>query len=304
MRRSLILALPLAVAVALPATAAADELTIRSDTGAALTGDTLRVRGEVYPYVPGQFVTVRAHREGRRVFARRIAVPPGGRFRLQVPAGARPGSLVLSGSHRRTPEQGRMLAPPQRVDVLPRSVRPGARGRGVRALQARLDRLGYVVGRRGLYDARTARAVLAFRKVTGMRRTSVADRGVMRRLARGGGRFRVRFPQHGRHVEADLSRQVLALIGPNGRVERIYPTSSGAPATPTVRGSFRFYRSQPGTNALGMVHSQYFIRGYAIHGYRSVPVYPASHGCLRVPVPDALSIFRWIRRGDRIDVYA
>jgi len=302
MRRSLLLALPLALG--LPAGAAADELTVRSDTGAALTGDTLRVRGAVYPYVPGQFVTVRAHRGGRKIFARRIAVPPGGRFRLGVPAGRRAGTLVLSASHARTPEQGRMYAPPARVVVLPRSVRPGARGRGVRALQARLARLGYVVGARDRYDARTARAVLAFRKVTGMRRTTTADRRVMRRLARGGGRFRVRFPRHGRHVEADLSRQVLALIGADGRVERIYPTSSGSPATPTVRGSFRFYRSQPGTNALGMVHSQYFIRGYAIHGYRSVPVYPASHGCLRVPIPDALSIFRWIRRGDRIDVYA
>ena len=40
-----------------------------------------------------------------------------------------------------------------------------------------------------------------------------------------------------------------------------------------------------------MVHSSYFIRGYAIHGYPSVPNYPASHGCLRVPIPNALQIF-------------
>jgi lipoprotein-anchoring transpeptidase ErfK/SrfK len=53
-----------------------------------------------------------------------------------------------------------------------------------------------------------------------------------------------------------------------------------------------------------MLHSQYFIRGYAIHGYHSVPVYPASHGCLRVPMADARAIFDWVRLGDRIDVYA
>jgi len=86
-------------------------------------------------------------------------------------------------------------------------------------------------------------------------------------------------------------------------VERIYPTSSGAPVSPTVLGSFRFYRKDSGANALGMVHSSYFIRGYAIHGYRSVPTYPASHGCLRVPIPDALAIFDWVRLGGRIDVY-
>ena len=52
-----------------------------------------------------------------------------------------------------------------------------------------------------------------------------------------------------------------------------------------------------------MYCSQYFIRGYAIHGYKSVPVYPASHGCLRMPIADAKSIFGWIKLGDRIDVY-
>jgi lipoprotein-anchoring transpeptidase ErfK/SrfK len=52
-----------------------------------------------------------------------------------------------------------------------------------------------------------------------------------------------------------------------------------------------------------MVFSSYFIRGYAIHGYASVPVFNASHGCLRVPVPDAVPIYRWLRMGDRVDVY-
>ncbi len=144
--------------------------------------------------------------------------------------------------------------------------------------------------------------MLAFRKVVGMRRTPIASAEVFRRLGRGQGRFRVRFPGHGKHVEADLSRQVLALVR-GGRVERLYPTSTGAPATPTIVGSFRVYRKDLGTNAKGMVHSSYFIRGYAIHGYASVPIYPASHGCLRVPIPEAMSIFSWLSYGDRVDVY-
>jgi peptidoglycan hydrolase-like protein with peptidoglycan-binding domain len=187
--------------------------------------------------------------------------------------------------------------------VLARRAAPGSRGIVVRKLQARLARLGYVVGRRGLYDARTARAVLAFRKMTGMARTTVAGEEVFRRLARGQGRFRVRYRSHGRHVEADIRRQVLALIGAGGRVERIYPISSGAPATPTVLGNYRVYLKTPGTNAKGMVDSSYFIRGYAIHGYYTVPPYPASHGCLRVPVPEAASIFSWVRHGTRVDTY-
>ena len=86
-------------------------------------------------------------------------------------------------------------------------------------------------------------------------------------------------------------------------MRRIYPTSSGKPSTPTVLGSFRFYSKSPGTNAKGMFMSNYFIRGYAIHGYPDVPVYAASHGCLRIPNPDAVAVYNWIRIGDRIDVY-
>ena len=35
----------------------------------------------------------------------------------------------------------------------------------------------------------------------------------------------------------------------------------------------------------------------------SVPTYPASHGCLRVPIPNAAQIFNWIDIGDTIHSY-
>ena len=137
-----------------------------------------------------------------------------------------------------------------------------------------------------------------------MARTSFANRAMLAALASGGGTFRLKHPEvHGRHVEADLSRQVLVLA--NGdKIERIYHTSSGAPGTPTVLGTYKFYMAQPGYNSKEMYFSKYFIRGYAIHGYKSVPMYNASHGCLRVPLDDAVSIYNWIQIGDRIDVYA
>jgi lipoprotein-anchoring transpeptidase ErfK/SrfK len=52
-----------------------------------------------------------------------------------------------------------------------------------------------------------------------------------------------------------------------------------------------------------MVDSNYFIGGYAIHGYHDVPTYAASHGCIRVPIPNAASIYNWVNLGDRIFVY-
>ena len=63
------------------------------------------------------------------------------------------------------------------------------------------------------------------------------------------------------------------------------------------------YEKTPGENSEGMVDSNYFIRGYAIHGYAEVPTYAASHGCLRVPIPDAPAIYAWVRTGTPVDVY-
>ncbi|HWC28097.1 MAG TPA: L,D-transpeptidase [Solirubrobacteraceae bacterium] len=270
-----------------------------------LTGTRVRVRGTTGLFVPGETVTVRFFIAGRKRAARRVALQPradgtGGILLSYRPR--RPGTLRVRVTHEATPALAAFAAAAPAVDVIPRRVLPASGRASIRALQRRLRRLGYVTGSPGRFDARTARAVLAFRKVTGMARTTSASVGVMRAMARGRGRFKVRFPGHGRHIEADLSRQVIALIE-RGRVRRIYPVSSGAPATPTVRGSFRVYSKTPGKNAVGMVHSAYFIGGYALHGYPSVPVYPASHGCLRVPIPDALSLFRWIEIGTRVDVY-
>ena len=178
----------------------------------------------------------------------------------------------------------------------------GDRGLAVSYLQSRLARLGYVVGRRGSYDARTARAVLAFRKITRMARTQVATSEVFSRLEKGWGRFKVRYKDHGRHIEVDLTHQVIALIS-RGKAVRIYPISSGKASTPTILGNFSVYRKEPGTNSLGMIYSSYFIRGYAFHGFVDVPVYPASHGCLRIPPPDAVSVYNWIKIGTRVDTY-
>jgi hypothetical protein len=321
MRRSTISLLAGAVTAAAPAAAAAqsappaakpklsittERVSVSGGRASALTGQAWRVRVVLKPLVPGQTAVVRFYRNGRRVKAAQLPLAPsptGQSSYVVVPfTSGRPGRIVVRATHFATPQLATLKAKGVGVSIVRPSASPGARGPVVRLLQAQLARRGYVVGRAGLYDARTARAVLAFRKVTGMPRTTIASADVFRRLARGGGRFRVRFPSHGKHVEADLSRQVIAMIR-DGRVERIYPMSSGSPATPTIRGTFRVYLKAPGTNAKGMYMSSYFIRGYAIHGYPSVPVFPASHGCLRVPMSEAVSIFRWLNRGDIVDVY-
>lgn len=188
------------------------------------------------------------------------------------------------------------------VSVVSANIKRGGRGVAVRVIQRKLARLNYVVSGDGVFDDALGRALLAFRKVNRMSRVQSAGSAVGRKLARNSGTFRGKYPRAGRHIEVDISRQVMAMYE-GKKLARVYHVSTGAGGTPTVRGRFHVYMQTPGTNAKGMVHSSYFIRGYAIHGYASVPTYPASHGCVRVPVPNALSIYQWVRVGDRIDTY-
>jgi len=276
-------------------------------TNTVLVGQRIRLKGVVRPYVAGQTVTLRIVQNGRNVLVKDKTLtksPSGGSGSFLVGYAPKDvGALKIKVSHLTTPELAAGASPQVSVGVLPRAVPQGSSGRQVRMMQQRLDALGYVIGELGSYDGRTQRAVLAFRKQTGMTRIASADKPFFKAMARGAGAFKVRFPKHGRHFEVDLTHQTLALIGAGGKVERIYPTSSGAPSTPTILGTYRIYRKDFGTNAKGMIHSLYFIRGFAIHGFAQVPIYPASHGCLRVPPPDAKSIFDWGRHGTIVDTY-
>jgi len=272
----------------------------------ALVGGRIVVRGSVTPYVAGQTVRVSFYLEGRRVGLETVGVLPGraaaGRF--QVGFSSRVAGLLKARvAHYAMPKQGAFGATAPGVRFVNTNLGPGARGQSVRLLQSELDVLHYAVPLSGVLDEGTGRALIAFRKMTGLERIPYAGRHLFELLRRGAGKFHVRYRSDGRHVEANLTKQVLAEIEPGGRVKSIYTMSSGKPSTPTVIGRFRVYEKTPGENSEGMVDSNYFIRGYAIHGYAEVPTYAASHGCLRVPIPDAPAIYSWVQAGTPVDVY-
>ena len=265
-----------------------------------LTGDRVRAVGRMQPAAAGERVIVRFSQGGKVRRERRVRVGDDGAFAAKWRA-HRAGGVRVVALHQRSDafERARDSA---RLKVLRASLGSGSRGPLVRLYQRKLARLGYAVSRSGRWDDATGRATMAYRKVNGMARTYSASRTIVRRVLDGKGAFKPRHRREGRYVEADLSRQVLALIE-DGKVFRVYHTSSGSPATPTVLGTYRVYMKTAGTNSLGMVHSSYFVRGYAIHGYASVPPYNASHGCLRVPIPNALFIYNWARMGTPVTVY-
>ena len=262
------------------------------------------VRGVVKPYVPGEVLTLYAIRRGKASKQVRREVGRRGRYVFRFKVG-NPGPVRLVVKHRGNEKQRPFRTRNETIQVVDWDAGQGARGLKVLLLQRGLLRLGFATPVTGYFDGLTANAVNAFRKTNGMGRDGYAAKSVYAMVLRHRGAYKLRYPRsgtNGKHVEFDWSRQVLVLAQ-RGRPYRVYHTSSGAPVTPTVFGSYRFYRQDPGTNSKGMVHSSYFIGGYAIHGYPSVPNFPASHGCLRVPIPNAWSIFNWIDIGDPIYTY-
>jgi len=262
------------------------------------------VRGRVKPAVPGEVVTLYAIRGKKSSKTVRRRVKAGGRYEFRFKVGG-PGRLRLVVKHKASPLQAAFRTRDRGITVVDWQAGAGERGVKVLLLQRQLLAEGFATPVTGYYDDGTARAVLAFRKTNELGRDGYASGEVFGMLLRGRGAYQLRYPKagkNGKHVEFDWSRQVVVLAK-NGKPYRTYHTSSGAPATPTVFGTYHFYLKTPGTNAKGMVDSSYFIRGYAIHGYSSVPAYAASHGCLRVPIPNARQIYDWVDIGDPIFLY-
>ena len=153
-----------------------------------------------------------------------------------------------------------------------------------------------------VYDQGTELAIDAYHRLMHWGTYKTIDSRTITYLLNGWGEFKVRYPNHGRHAEGKLSIQLLALID-GSKVDMIFPISSGKPSTPTILGDFHVYSRDPTLAPDGMYYSDYFIRGYAIHGYNPAPDYPASHGCMRLPMVDAIRAYHWLDFGDWVDVY-
>lgn len=296
------------VLLALPSAAAAAAPSLRFTAGsypfgrdrAAIQGQAWKVGGVLRGAGEGGTVIVRLYRGSRVATVSRPKVGAGGSFVASFRV-RRAGPLAVEVV--RPASGGGPVVRAGRANVW--VIDPAGRsGPSMRFLQQRLTAAGYWPGLSGGYDLRTRWAIMAFRKVNSLARNFAISKAIFLRVARGSGRFRPKYGATGRQrVEADLSRQVYALITARGRVYRTVPTSSGKPSTPSDLGRFRFYSKTPGVNSLGMVDAVYYNGGEAVHGYPDIPSFPASHGCLRTPTTYARSIMNWLRLGDRIDVY-
>lgn len=270
-----------------------------------IPGRPIYLSGTVRPYVRGQVVRVWLTQRGKILKTKPVHMRMSrgshvGHFKVRV-ASPVTGRIRVDIIHRHTHRMARLYAP-RRINVLTPRAGFGSRGAFVRLIQQRLSRLHLFIPQTGVYDSGTGLAMDAYHRLLGWGTYQTLDSRTVHALLTGQGTFHVRFPGHGRHAEGDLSNQLLALI--NGRhVYWILPISSGKPSTPTILGDYHIYYRNPGYNSDGMYYSDFFIRGYAIHGYDPAPDYPASHGCMRLPIVDAIPVYNWLALGDWVDTY-
>jgi L,D-transpeptidase catalytic domain len=268
--------------------------------GKAQIMSTVPVAGSVRPFVPGQRVEVTFYVNGSRIETQKVRVH-GGAFlaRIRVEeagkyaASARlPASKALRGDT--TVRKSWRVSFP--------SLHQGQCGDVVIGFKKAMRKMGYIANSGRCFGGKTGRGVLAYRKVNGMTRSARAGKGLVKRAFAGKGEYEVRHPNAGEHLEAPLSKQVL-VFAKDDKPFAVYPVSSGKSSTPTVTGHFTFIRQEPGYNAHGMYYSFYFYGGYAVHGYESVPDYPASHGCIRTFIADQPEIYERINFGESIFVF-
>jgi lipoprotein-anchoring transpeptidase ErfK/SrfK len=268
--------------------------------GAVRLFDAAVVRGSVQPAVPGARVDVSVLLGGHEVATRSPRLGTAGGFETTFPVQQAGTYRVRARFDDDAHLPGGAVTEPS-TTPLP-SLHEGSSGPFVRALERRLVELHYrLVGVNSSYDARTADAVVAFRKVQGMSRVFTVDAAVWRALA--DPRVpRPRVTAKAFHIEVDQTRQVLYTVDA-AEITNILHISTGKPSTPTHDGSFRVARKIAGYSPNQLFYPSYFDGNRAIHGWPDVPTYAASHGCVRVPYWNAQWIFGLDPIGTRVIVY-
>jgi hypothetical protein len=175
----------------------------------------------------------------------------------------------------------------------------GSTGLSTRQLQHRLADLKYYPGPiDGQFGMDTLEAVWAFQEVQGLPGEDFVSAAMERALAHPRAPRVLDRAAGPNRIEINLAIEVLVLYH-NNQVQLISHVSTGGgyfydcgwygcaqAITPT--GNFRTIVFFPGwiQVPLGEMYNSVFFIGtaFAIHGDTDVPLYPASHGCVRIPM--------------------
>ena len=183
-------------------------------------------------------------------------------------------------------------------------------------IEQRLNDLGYWITKvDGKRDDSTRQAIIAFQKVERRKRTGVLSASDME-LLQNASRPTPKYASGPAHVEVDIGRQVLFYVGDDGVVQKVISVSTGNEqkyfddnkwqVAHTTRGNFKVqwkYNGERKASLGTLYYPSYFNGGIAVHGSPSIPPYPASHGCVRIPRFADKALFRIMPVGMAVNVY-
>lgn len=212
-----------------------------------------------------------------------------------APASGTAGAAPVSGVA--APGGGAVSAPASQV------LRFGMHGPAVKALQQRLQALHYFVGKiDGQFGWDTLEGVWAFKEVQSGKiepRNANIVGATMQRQLRSPKLPRVLHPHGGRYLRVEVNKKIEVLVLYNhSKIQLITHVSTGGGYYYCSNGSCSYAVTPDGqykalsyvagnvTVPLGHMYDPVFFigRAFAIHGEPNggVPLYPASHGCVRI----------------------
>ena len=193
----------------------------------------------------------------------------------------------------------------------------GEKGEAVAALQRRLAELKLDPGPAdGAFGTGTMYAVQGFQKLAGMAPDGKVGPAVQEALANPPAVAPLVPDGEPTRVEVDKARQLLFLYL-DGELRLITHVSTGSGEeycsrgrcgrkAITPEGAYRFMWRYDGwrESELGKLYNPVYFTGsgIAVHGSSSVPTYPASHGCVRIPMHIAEYFPSLVERGDAVYV--
>jgi hypothetical protein len=206
----------------------------------------------------------------------------------------------------RGPLDERDLSRPLRLTPRPARVPAGAAPLDVARVQARLAALRFLPpdAATGVWDDRTKQAVIAFQSAHDLARDGIVGPQTIAALE-------VATPPQpagdgGRRIEVHRAKGIVLLI--EGRdVIRALHASTGAPGYETPAGTYSVFRKETSSWSVPyqvwLPYAAYFNGGIAFHGSDDVPVWPASHGCVRLPASEAPVVYEFATVGTRVVVH-
>ena len=158
----------------------------------------------------------------------------------------------------------------------------------------------------GRLDYRTEQALTAFQAWTGLVRDGIDGVKTRNALEMARSPRPRRESASGHYAEVFRSLGVLICVN-DGKLVRVVHCSTGRPSLPTPAGRFSIFVKSLDwwSTAYGdwMPFASFFSGGDAIHGFPYVPAYPASHGCVRISMPEAPWVYTFMYYGAAVFVY-